>query len=487
MQGETPLNTQDVTRMTGASRRMLDHYEVTGLLTPSRAGGHARSKRQWSVDQAKFAERVRILQHGSRGLDEITSLADEGAESFLGELACQCSRDIRSAWRELKSATLDARRCEAARLLGPREGLYLRLLPQRWYALVPVDIGEGMFPPLGRLGASFVELHTVSQVVGWCTAGASGALVSISMASLDACASGEGGGLPGTDGCSRYAMIELATPPMPTPEAGMPHDGGCYCDVVESDEAMPACHGASCALCSRYGRSPTTEERFHWKTVENTEEGLWDRTLMEDEMAEPYAYGIWSEHDRLDDGTWELSALRPRLMPHVIRLPLGVTVASMPGGAYLCLQTDGDGVDEALGGYLDVVSSLDRREFGSDDEEAMRDRRLSASEGDVPAATYRAFPFAGELSADAADLPVDRFAKHLLAGDETASWVHDVSGGDLDALTLPTQMALAPEDGVCLSCSTLPTGGRNDIPRFELRVLVDPGPLGPADDEDALW
>ena len=498
MQAETPLNTQDVTRMTGATRRMLDHYEVTGLLTPSRAGGHARSKRQWSVDQAKFAERVRILQHGSRGLDEIASLADEGAESFLGELACQCSRDIRSAWRELKSATLDSRRCEAARLLGPREGLYLRLLPQRWYALVPAEIGNTVFPPLDKLGASFVGLHTVSQVVGWCTAGASGVLASISRPALDSLADG----LP--DGVSRYAYIELATPPMPAPSAGMPHDGGCYCDVVGEGAWMPECHGESCALCSRYGRPPTTEERFHWKTSENISGDLWARTLMADDMDEPYAYGIWSEHDHLDDGTWDLSSLRPRLMPHRARFPLGVTASSMPSGAYLCLQTGGSDVTAALEELIEAVSVLDRREFTTTDEEEHRRRLAGEPEGSdgfhprgtgaggEPAAdedgpVKKMVPFVSDIPPNAADLPVDRLAKRLLAGEGIECWARDLVTSDLDALTLPTSMALVPEDGVCISCSTIPVGGRNNPPRFELRVLVDPGPLGPAGDEAVLW
>ena len=453
----TPLNTQDVTRLAGTSRRMLDHYEAAGLLVPNRAEGAQTGKKQWSVDQAKVSERVRILQHG-KSIEEIAELASGGPAPFLREFRTQCAQDVRESWRQLQAALLDAPRCANAQDVGERGGLYLRYLPQLWYVLLPVDDATGLLPNPGQLGRAYVNLHGVAHVLGWSTASSAGAL-----ASMD-----EGAGAR-----SPYAFIELAAPPMPAPDMGPDTDGGCYCSAVEA-ELAPRCRGEACLLCALYGREPTTEERFNWKTEESTNPGQWGRTLMAAAMPRPYPYGVWSPTSRREDGSWDFSTHRPRLMPHEVRLPLGVTACSMPAGVYLCTQCDEGHEADTCQRLLGTVMAIGHRAFSQDDElacwqRAQRARAAAAQRAQGPQ------PYGRRLS------------RGPYADDAEEGWAHGLGPHDLRELTVPTGMALAPESGICLTCATLPTRMRNDVPRMELRVLVDAGGLGPEDGRGRLW
>ena len=453
----TPLNTQDVTRLAGTSRRALDHYEAAGLLVPSRAAGMETGKKQWSVDQAKVSERVRILQHG-KSIEEIAELASGGPAPFLREFRTQCAQDVREGWRQLQAALLDDPRCANAQAVGERDGLYLRYLPQLWYALIPVDDAAEPLPNPGQLGRAYVNLHGVAHVLGWSTASSAGAL-----ASMDG----------GAAAHSSYAFIELAAPPMPAPDMGPGIDGGCYCSAVEA-ELAPRCRGEACQLCSLYGREPTTEELFNWKTEENTNPGQWSRTLMAAGMSEPYPYGVWSPASRREDGSWDFSAFRARLMPHEVRLPLGVTACSLPAGVYLSTQCDEGHEAETCQRLLGTVMAIGHRAFSQDDELACRQRAQRAQEQAARGVTApRPYGYC--------------FSREPFADDTVQGWVRDLSSHDLRTLTVPTGTALAPEGGICLSCATLPTRMRNDVPRMELRVLVDPGTLGPADGRGRMW
>lgn len=50
---------------------------------------------------------------------------------------------------------------------------------------------------------------------------------------------------------------------------------------------------------------------------------------------------------------------------------------------------------------------------------------------------------------------------------------------ELQRLCVPTGMALAPEDGYCVMCSTLPGVDRNDPTRYEMQLLVDASNIDP--------
>ena len=117
--------------------------------------------------------------------------------------------------------------------------------------------------------------------------------------------------------------------------------------------------------------------------------------------------------------------------------------------------------------------AVQHREFTHADEDAMRAREAQRR-GPGPAASREPGP-------------VHPFSKRLLGDDAGLNWLRELSSGDLRKLTVPVSMALAPESGICISCATLPTAGRNDVPRMELRVLVDPGDLGPEDGHGLLW
>lgn len=457
----TPLNTQDVARLSGTSRRVLEYYEKTGMLVPRHASESIKSKRQWSIEQAKITDYIRVLQHGNMSIEDIAALADEGYEELLQTHNAQCARDIRTARRQTKGAVKDMRRCRGAARIGHFESFYLRRFPQRWLALMPLSGTDGQLPDPSVCSSAYVDLYSVAQVVGWASTGGSGVMASVS--------EGQEGAL------SAYAYIELASPPMPHPGEGGLEDGGCYQSIAEEGAPCP-CAG-NCDFCSHFGRVPTTEERFRWNAQEADDARLSDNVLMERDMAVPYAYGIWSGQGTSAADACSLETLRPRLMPHAVRLPLGITACALPQGAYLCCQCKEDAEDETLQRLIGAMMTIPHRAFTAQDERALHE--ACAGRPQLAADDEPAKPFESLVS---------------LAGTMNISaggTAHMLEAADLHKLVMPMGMGLPPENGYCISYSTLPTGDRNHPPRLELRVLVDASGLGSgASGEDAfmpLW
>lgn len=457
----TPLNTQDVTRLANTSRRVLDRYEQTGLLVPRRPSGSAKAKKQWSIEQAKTTDYIRVLQHADMSIEEIAALSDSGLSPFLGTVQRQCAQDMRNARRQMKASLKDERRCKRAQLIGAREHLYLRSLPQRWLALAPIGSVADTLPDPGGYARLYVDLYSVAHVVGWAPTGGTGVLASVP----------EDPSAP----LAAYAYIELASPPMPVPARGELLDGGCYRSIAGEDCAF-ACDG-DCSLCTHFGRQPSTEEQFRWKEWESENPGLWDHVLMAADMQRPYPYGVWSDAPVRADDPLSAAAFRPRLMPHAVRLPLGITACSLPEGIYLACQCSEDEEARTYQRLMGATMAIPRRRFTDADERALH-ARLSAEAG--------AQRGRGD---DSPHQPL--FAQTGVTNLTMPGWVREVDLADLHKLTIPVNMALPPQTGFCVTYSTLQVHGRNDVPRLELRILVDASQLLPESTQpagvDVLW
>ena len=457
----TPLNTQDVTRLANTSRRVLDRYEQTGLLVPRRPGDSAKAKKQWSIEQAKITDYIRVLQHADMSIEEIAALSDSGLSPFLGTVQQQCAQDMRNARRQMKASIKDGRRCKSAQAIGTREYMYLRTLPQRWLALAPIDGVTDTLPDPSGYAHLYVDLYSVAHVVGWAPTGGTGVLASVP----------EDPSAP----LAAYAYIELASPPMPAPRTGELLDGGCYRSIAGDADTL-ACNG-DCSSCTHFGREPSTEEQFRWKARESENPRQWDHVLMAARTQCPYPYGVWSGASVSGDDPMSVVAFRPRLMPHTVRLPLGVTVCSLPEGAYLACQCNEDEEARTYQRLMGTTLAIPRRSFTEEDERALH-ARASAE--------------AGSADGREAKGPYQPMFSQAGVTNLTApGWVREVSLSDLHKLTIPVNMALPPQTGFCVTYSTLQVHGRNDVPRLELRILVDASRLLPEGTQpacyDTLW
>lgn len=451
-----PLTTQDVTRLAGASRRVLDRYEDHGLIVPRRDGTSSKAKKYWSVEQAKTAEYVRLLQHDDLSIDEISSLSDAGVEPFLDAVAVQCGRDIREARRQMKASVKDRRSRTQARENGVRDGLYVRSFPLRWFALAPISHTLSAPPDPSGFASLFVDLYSVAHVVGWAATGSTGVI-----ASVPADASGP---------ISAWAYVELASPPMPAPRTGQLLDAGCYRSIT--GEAPNGCTG-DCEFCTHFGRMPTPDETFRWNAAEADradDDGAGGAAAGPDE---PYAYGIWSGGAVREDDPSSFIALRPRLMPQAPRLPLGITACCLPEGAYLCTQCDDDADGTVYQRLMGTTMAIPRREFTADDEARFHER------------VRETVPPEHDRMAEAPFQSV--FPRTGVTNLTTRGWIAEADADDLHELVLPTNMALPPQDGFCVTYSALQVGGRNDPPRLEMRLLVNAAGILPDGVEAAYY
>ena len=457
----TPLNTQDVTRLANTSRRVLDRYEQTGLLVPRRPGGSAKAKKQWSIEQAKITDYIRILQHADMSIEEIAELSDSGLAPFIDAVQRQCAQDIRNARRQMKASIKDERRCKRAQAIGTQEHMYLRSLPQRWLALAPISGVTDTLPDPSGYADLYVDLYSVAHVVGWAPTGGTGVLASVP----------EDPSAP----LAAYAYIELASPPMPAPRTGELLDGGCYRSIAGDADTL-ACNG-DCSSCTHFGRQPSTEEQFRWKAQESGNPHQWDHVLMAEDMTRPYPYGVWSGASVSGDDPMSVVAFRPRLMPHTVRLPLGVTVCSLPEGAYLACQCNEDEEARTYQRLMGATLAIPRRSFTEKDERELH-ARVSAG--------------VGAARDSGAGVPYQSvFPQTGVTNLTSPGWLREVSLADLHKLIIPLNMALPPQTGFCVTYSTLQVNGRNDVPRLELRILVDASRLLPEGMQparyDTLW
>lgn len=450
------MSTADVEALTGISRFRLTAYIKSGIVTPVRASSSPQSEMRWTNDQMWMASKVPALLEGGLTLKEIAALANEGSDAVEAQLRIRYMQKMRDGRRGLKDILYRSSEAEDIRTIGVVDGEYLRYIPQRYLALAPMTVNASL--DNASRATRLVELLKTVQTLGWSSGDATGFLSSVS-----------------SDGTKStlYGFASLTSPPMPSFSGLRAIDGGCYY-VADRKGGAPGCDGSSCGECSRFGREPSQSDLFEWQGRRDSEPGLWDRTVMVGDLREPYPSGIWSEYTKAHLGKGEgadsmdkSSTVRPRLMPHEVKLPLGVTACVIPAGFFLCRQCDGGSQDRAFERMLGQASIMPQREFTIEDE-------LKASK------TGEASTKRGEI--ETGPVP-DPFAVPHITGDpELKGWWCKVTNAEMQKLSVPTGMALSPEDGYCVMCSTLPAADRNDPTRYEMQLLVDASRIDPPTD-----
>lgn len=447
------MSTADVEALTGISRFRLTAYIKSGIVSPARASSSPQSEMRWTNDQMWMASKVPALLEGGLTLKEIAALADEGSDAVEAALRARYMQKMREGRRGLKDILYRSSEAEDIRGIGEIDGEYLRYIPQRYFALAPITNQQGSGGP--DRSSRLVELLNTAQTLGWSLSDATGLLSSVSS---DGTAS------------TAYGFAALTSPPMPSFSGLKAIDGGCYF-AANREGGAPGCDGSSCAECSRFGREPTQSDIFEWKGRQDADPSLWDRTVMVDDLKQPYPSGIWSEYtkERLGCGNANGTAgksptVRPRLMPHEVRLPLGITACVIPAGFFLCRQCSAENQDRAFERMLGQASIMSQREFTIEDE-------VKASQNVVGS------PKHDEI--EAGPIPDPFAVPHIAADPELKGWWCKVTNAELQKLSVPTGMALAPEDGYCVMCSTLPAANRNDPTRYEMQLLVDASRIDP--------
>lgn len=431
--GETFLTVQDVMRLTGVTRRNLDRYEEAGIVSPFREANSPNAKRLFTFEQAKLVERVSTLQHATISLSEIGRLSAGSNSAFGQRVYRQSLEDSRKARRELKDAVSHEGLLRDIQAVGRCDELYLRYIPKRWFALVPNRFEEPVLPGSPRYMEQALDLQAVAKTVGWCTSGDTGIFASIS--------AGEQRG-------SDFICCGLACAPMPEGYSNPQPDSGCY--RAYAPEHYPQCDDTKCIECALFGREPSQPELDYWMQTERDFPALLELPANLGEGHRPYPTGTWS-------GAYEGWTVKPRLMPTSIHLPLGVRACEMPAQIYLCTQTSLQGKEKALKRFVELLGTLKTKPLTLENELACAAAAAQVEQQEAPT------------------LPlVEPSAKNQHMGNPAmAGWNHVLWKREYEQLILPTNMALAPESGYCLTFTTIPSKNGDFTPRFEIAVPIN--------------
>jgi hypothetical protein len=454
--------------LTGRTRRQLDTYIRKKIVSPAYVSGSSHTLNRWTLEQVSLVTHVPVLLRAGLSLEEVAALVAEGTEAVHAQLRAQYAREARENRRALKSIALRSRETEDMLCVSSEPGPYLRYIPQRWMALLPMTDIEGM-PGSPKHTHRLAELLRTAGVMGWSLTESSGAITSLSL-----------------DGASEshYAYAGLSSPPMPLLTQPATIDGGCY-RATDSSFGTRGCDGTRCDECALFGRMPTESERFEWNAGQQTEPRPSARARRTAAHAGSYVSGIWAENTEsaqagrdqtkapeaglgpsglgpTDGNLASFATARPRLMPHRHTLPLELTACAMPAGVYLCYRCDEGRQEAAYERMVGMVSAIPQRKLSAQDE-------LAALQGmrNMMGLSYRP---------DQGPVP-EPFAVPFVVGDPTmAGWNQEVTQADLHQLVVPTNAAFEPEDGYCVICAALPFTNYDDPIRYETQLLILPPP-----------
>lgn len=473
------LSTAELLEIAGITRKALRVYERDGACAP--AVTKSDYYKYWTLEQADEIRQISDLSQSGLSVKEIIAAARAPESSLLELSYIDAVSQQRKDRRRIKSLWLQRISSEARRaLLEVGDSWYLRYLPQRWLALVPVwpHAPELVLP--GQFIEAYRRLSEVSQVVGWSASPLTGQLASIDE-------SGAG---------TSYIYLQLANAPMPVPIGRRPADSGCY--ISASGEVnSPLCSARHCAECALFGCVPSEKALKHWAKAERDAAAagydLHDRTVMVDELAEPYLSGAWSVYTKHKLGTDSEAArlgvhgttLRPRLMPHETALPCGVTACVLPQGFYLCKTCPSTSAAKEFDKARGVLEQLDTEEITEEHElETVRDALRKHETSPVAAAERIGYGF--DHDETDADIPLQRgFSREPLAAmlsehePKLRSWLHLMRERDFSEVKLKTGTALAPENGYLIVTNRLKPTMPNAHGMFEIQALVNAGRLGP--------
>ncbi len=467
------VSTSDFLEMSGVTQMTLRTYEKQGLIAPAYRSEPDMCK-YYNLDQIPLAHIVDAMRASGVSLPEIQAASKLSKPDFLESAYYAQASALRRDRRVMKSIVHAQRRLDdVLKAAGNSNGgYYLRYLPLRWMAIIPLTPHEAKFAPSRLFIERFQDLMRVVQVVGWSGTMMFGTLISTSIDSREA---------------SRYAYIELASPPMPVITGSMVVDGGCYHCIDESFN-FEECSGVSCDACSRFGRRPTKEELARWDAFDD--ESAFSKVYMAEDIEEPVAGGTWEGYERLvlaarSDSSIDVSARAngtetvagapmgegpeegepapiPVRMPCSVRLPMGVSACTLPAGVYLCKRIPFSD-ERAKQDFIDTASRL-----GVSPRTPREIARLCGGAGD---SEWSVTPDKGPF--------VEPFAVPRSHGSmELAGWSAPVSAADFSRISLVSPAGLGMEDGFCITSSNIPMSYDEEVLQ-EYHVLVDPGDFLP--------
>jgi DNA-binding transcriptional MerR regulator len=464
-----------MTKFTGLSKKALRYYNDKGVCRPHRIN---ESSGYWRYlpEQTNYLLLIKKLVDTGVPLKTV-SISDDGdltIDSLFDSALEVTSEYIRKQRRALKSIVHCKIALQDSAALGKQEGYYLRYVPERWVALLPIAWPE----EISATSLDFIEhlmyLNYAIDIYGWAGTEMSGALHSLSLDTRQ--------GL-------MYAFVELSSPPMPEITGSWIVDGGCYHSAVLAD-TKTYCTGKEQGLCATCARNGVASEKTLWTGDDPVKaELLSSFTVMMDDLKAPYRTGLWSEftkkriaeregYEFVDEGgeghkrerasPHPNPAMTPMLMPHVIHLPHGITTCIMPAGIYLCKQHtrhDAEGTRRAL---LDIAEKLPRLSLSPEDEKRRHERFIDSiltSPSEIPRE-----PFTGPY-------PEPFAMPRIVADPEMLGWSQLLKDTDptesLADIALRFDTGLVAETDFCLIDSRMLLPVQSLEPHFEMQLLVD--------------
>ncbi len=502
------LTTKEVLELSDMSRKVLRSCVSEDVVTPRRDSTDSHYD-QYTFAQLQDLSLVQAMRQSDVSMSDIAKLVNSPDDSLVKEAYLQTATAIRRNRRMLKSIVHFRRRIARFEPAGVRDGYYLRYLPERWMALLPAAVDLGGLIDADTFTSSLIALKDVVDVVGW-----SRSMVPAELTSYTADEAHS----------TSYVCIELASPPMPFITEGRIVDGGCYRVIDEECCSCDGESCAECARFGRVPTEEELSLWKHIaitgqtinrtvlmsEMVEPYATGMWsectqaacgqkehcdgrDKTACS-KLAGDRAGNAAGNHpdnpasnghdnhmgskvgncagdahaverpihkSHGEGAPPHLATVRPRLMPHEVRLPLGVTGCVLPAGVYLCRQNSYQQRDAAHQRMLGTIETIPHIPLTRERELELA--RTSHVDGRRHPDDRRPGPFVEPFAA-----PRDR-------GDPTMfGWFYPLDDAALRNLKLPVDMALAPEDGFCLVQADIPLrNNSSQTARQELQVLVD--------------
>lgn len=432
------LTTEEVIKITGATRRTLLTLEENGICLP-----HNFPDRQgvlgWTFEQAQIIYRAQALRDQGTSFEEIARLAAEDGFAHASEVYTMEGERKRRRSRK-RTLQASARRYEQEQAAEAGE-LYLRYIPQRW--LVIACASEPMLAGCDRYISARTLLADLADHVGWC-------------------ATAMGGTLLAPDASCKHgaAYAELAAQPLPEPIPGAAVDGGCL-----SGFGAPCAFedAADCKLCPRFGMLVDGKNRLNWSQY-CSDLGACEVPYSQD-MGRVADWGPWSEFAAGRGGRTEpielehLVAARPTLMPLDVAMPPGITCAVLPAGVYLCIKTDAEDQEAALD-KIRMFSKMAKQKALTPNVERGMCEEL---EGQL----LRDGRFRKLVYGDESTSPLTGMTE--IADAQWSGWTHAMEVSDVPKLTVLSQTGLFPD----WNTSIVMADTMEHEPAYELQVLLD--------------
>jgi len=462
------LSSAAIKKLTGLGRRALRYYENLGVCIPHYIDENT-GYRYYTMDQVYVLLQLMDIKDMNVKLTTLSDYKDDQGFMRFDKIIYQSRIETAALLRTARRAIKNAIHCELTlrdmETLGIQEGYYLRYIPERWMALLPIAYHSHTKMMPADIVERHVYLDAAVHLYGWGDTKINGSVLAPSVE---------------TKLGLEYLFIELSSPPMPQIAGTRTVDGGCYHEAGDKEYCV-GFDKEDCLMCSRNG---TKIDKAVWGGDKNTEDAevLASFTRMMDDLDKPYRTGLWAgfterkiaeREGRVsggdDDGDGlprhkSNPAMQPMLMPHVVRLPHGVTTCMLPAGFYLCKQHENEDSDTARAKLLAIAASLPAYELGIK-EEHMRHKRLSqavTNGREFLLSPYRCAPFVEPFA-----------APRIVADPDKYGWHKILDEGDFSGISVRTDAGLIPEANCLLVDSRMLFPAQNSMPYLELQLFVD--------------